>query len=192
MNNIAITGSFASGKSYAINFLKKMGYKVFSCDAYVKILYKDINIQNQIISELKGLNDFDKNKISDIIYSNDKERKKLEHIVHPLVRQGIKEFERKNIDERLIFTEVPLLFENDFDKNFTKVICVFCSEETRKKRVEKRNLRSIKIFQKIKQIQLPQEIKKEKADYIVDSEQNVEKQLLQIIDQIKNEKRNNT
>lgn len=185
MRNIAITGSFASGKSYAGNFLKKIGYKIFSCDAYVKTLYTDTTIQNSIIKQLTELTAFDKNKISDIIYSDDEERKKLENIVHPYVRKAVKDFEKKHIKEDLIFTEVPLLFEKGLEKNFAKVICVFCSESTRTARAKKRGLRSIKILEKIKQIQLPQAIKKEKADYIVDSEQNIETQLLKIIDKIK-------
>ena len=55
MRNIAVTGSFASGKTHIINYIKNLGYKVFSCDDYVKLLYQDKTITDQIEQEIKGL-----------------------------------------------------------------------------------------------------------------------------------------
>ena len=68
MRNIAVTGSFASGKTYVINCIKNLGYKVFSCDDYVKLLYQDKRITAQIEQEIKGLKVFDKSKLAEIIY----------------------------------------------------------------------------------------------------------------------------
>ncbi len=36
MKSIAITGSFASGKSFVLKYLEKLGYKIFSCDVYIQ------------------------------------------------------------------------------------------------------------------------------------------------------------
>ena len=55
MRNIAVTGSFASGKTYVINCIKNLGYKVFSCDDYVKLLYQDKSITAQIEQEINIL-----------------------------------------------------------------------------------------------------------------------------------------
>ena len=41
MKNIAITGSFASGKSFVLSCAKELGYKVFSCDDFIRDAYKD-------------------------------------------------------------------------------------------------------------------------------------------------------
>jgi dephospho-CoA kinase len=81
----------------------------------------------------------------------------------------------------LIFSEVPLLFEAGFDKDFSKIICILCSETTRLKRAKERGIKNLTIFEKIKNIQLPQEYKKKKADYILDSEKEIKPQLLKII-----------
>ena len=43
--HIAITGSFASGKSFVLECLKSMGYEIFSCDEYIKKLYEDKVLQ---------------------------------------------------------------------------------------------------------------------------------------------------
>jgi dephospho-CoA kinase len=45
MKSVAMTGSFASGKSFVLKYLEKIGYKIFSCDDYVKQLYLDLNVQ---------------------------------------------------------------------------------------------------------------------------------------------------
>ncbi|GAB4162457.1 MAG: dephospho-CoA kinase [Rickettsiaceae bacterium] len=185
MRNIAVTGSFASGKSYVINCLDELGYKVFSCDDYVRELYQRSDIQQLVVQELKDLNNFDKAKLAEIVYSNESERKKLEKIIHPLVREGIKNFEQQHENESLLFTEVPLLFETNFNRFFAKVICVFCSEETRLARANSRRNGSLNVFEKIKKIQFSQEVKKAKADYTIDSEKEVRQQLLVIIDKLK-------
>ncbi len=184
MRNIAVTGSFASGKTHIINYIKSLGYKVFSCDDYVKLLYQDRKITDKIEQEIKGLDIFDKSKLAEIIYDDDRMRKKLENIVHPLVRNGIKGFEFDNQNENLIFTEVPLLFESGFDKYFSKVICVFCLEETRWERAKLRKIKDFDSFEKIKKIQLPQEVKMAKSDFVINSEVDVEEKIIEIINKI--------
>ncbi|MBY0534049.1 MAG: dephospho-CoA kinase [Rickettsiaceae bacterium] len=184
MRNIAVTGSFASGKTYVINCIKNLGYKVFSCDDYVKLLYQDKRITAQIEQEIKGLKVFDKAKLAEIIYDDDKMRKKLENIVHPLVRNGIKDFEFDNQNENLVFTEVPLLFESGFNEYFSKVICVFCLEETRWERAKLRKIKDFDSFEKIKKIQLPQEVKMARSDFVINSEVDVEEKIIEIINKI--------
>lgn len=175
MINIAITGSFASGKSFVLNCIKSMGYKVFSCDDYVRELYKSPEIQSLVEHSVKGLASFDKRKLAEIIYNEDSARRSLELIIHPRVRKAIKEFEKENEKEEFLFTEVPLLFESGFDKYFAYSICVFCKEETRIKRAKSRGEETYKMFKKIKKIQLSQEEKKNMANFIVDTEMDADK-----------------
>jgi dephospho-CoA kinase len=188
MKNIAITGSFASGKSFVLSCAKELGYKVFSCDDFIRDAYKDINLQNLVISQIKGLEIFDKKKLSKIIYDNPEAKKKLEFIIHPLVRLGIKSFEEENKNQKIIFTEVPLLFESNFDKHFVCSVCVYCSEETRLQRAKKRGIDDISLYNKIKSAQLPQEEKKRRADFTINSDNSqkeIEKSLKDIIRGIK-------
>ena len=49
MKSIAITGSFASGKTFVLKYLEKAGYKTFSCDDYVRELYSEPNIRKDIL-----------------------------------------------------------------------------------------------------------------------------------------------
>jgi dephospho-CoA kinase len=93
-----------------------------------------------ILSTLKATlfeNGFDKKKLSQIIYSDDNQRRKLEQYIHTKVRKGINDFQNKHLNEPLIFVEVPLLFETGFNSYFDYSICVYCSEESRKERRSK-------------------------------------------------------
>ena len=146
MKNIAITGSFASGKSFVLSCAKNLGYKVFSCDDFIRNAYEDVDLQNIVVNEIKGLEVFDKKKLSRIIYDDPKSRKKLEFIIHPMVRSGIKEFEELNKNQEFIFTEVPLLFESNFDRYFAYSVCVYCAEETRLQRAKEREESVILIY----------------------------------------------
>jgi len=186
MLNIAITGSFASGKSFVLNCCKDLGYKVFSCDDFVKEIYEDVDLQNKVVSEISELKFFDKKELSRIIYDNLEERTKLESIIHPLVREGIKAFENLYKKQKLIFTEVPLLFESGLENNFSKIICVYCSEEIRLVRSKARGVDS-NLFEKIKSIQIDPKEKKAKSDFTIDSQNSkkeIEESLNNIIKQI--------
>jgi dephospho-CoA kinase len=188
MYNIAITGSFASGKTFVLNCLKSMNYKTFSCDDYVKFLYQDIVIQKLVENSIEGVGKFNKQSLAKIIYNNPKSRDKLEKIIHPKVRAAIKEFEEKYKTEDFIFTEVPLLFESGFDKYFSYNINVFCSEKTRIIRANNRGVIDPVIFEKIKKIQFAQEEKNKRADFVINSEkekEQIEEKLTEIINRIK-------
>lgn len=171
MLRIAITGSYASGKSFILNLIAQMGYPIFTCDDYVRGLYEDLNMQNQVIKAIPGLDKFDKKRLSEIIFSDEKARKTLEALIHPKVLEGINEFVGKNKTAKLIFFEVPLLFETDFDKYFDKTITVYCDEKLRLSRARTRHNFNEDLFNKIASIQYSQDKKKQLADCTINSEQ---------------------
>ena len=95
MKRIGITGSLASGKSTASNIFKKKG-PVFSADIAVKKLYTQNKFKEYISKKFKiksysNIKNFVKKKIL-----KDKNFfRKLEKIIHPLVRQEMKDFAKK-------------------------------------------------------------------------------------------------
>jgi dephospho-CoA kinase len=183
MKFVAITGSFASGKSFVSGYLENLGYKVFSCDDYVKKLYLDLKIQNDV-SKIIGIPAFDKKRIITIIYSDELKRKKLEDYIHPIVRSGIEDFKNKHSTEKILFVEIPLLFETGFNKYFDYSISVYCSEENRLKRAKTRENFNLEIYNKITEVQLPQDEKRKLADFQVNNDlgfRDTEKQIDEII-----------
>ncbi|WP_341752507.1 MULTISPECIES: dephospho-CoA kinase [unclassified Candidatus Tisiphia] len=185
---VGITGSYASGKTFVLNYLADLGFMTFSADEYIKNLYKELSIQNIILNLLPDLKIFDKRKIAELIYANDLSRSKLQNFIHPFVVESLSLFKRQNNDSEITFTEIPLLFEAGFDKYFDFYVTTFCSEESRLKRAMSREGFSLTTYNKISQIQLSQQIKIAKADFVINTDVNIvdlDKQITQLIQKLK-------
>lgn len=166
---IGITGSYASGKTFILDYLAEKGYKTFCADRCIKELYHDLNIQAQILDLLPRLNSFDLVKISNLIYNNDFAREKLQNFLYPLLIDRLLSFKQENAAHKFVFAEIPLLYEAKFDKYFDFVVTIYCSEEIRMQRAITRSSFDIETYNKIKEIQLSQESKIAKADFAINS-----------------------
>lgn len=189
MKKVAITGSYAVGKSSIIQMLSDVGYMVFDADVYVSKLYEDVAFQNVLVNEIEGLEVFDKEKLAGILYSNKEIRKKLESIIHPMVIKEINRIVQENSHEKIIFCEIPLLFEAGLTNEFDVSISIFCDENKRQLRAKERQNYSQEKYEKLKEIQLSQESKKKYADYVINSgneRAKIKEDINNIIEQIEN------
>ncbi|WP_347938523.1 dephospho-CoA kinase [Rickettsia oklahomensis] len=166
---ICITGSYASGKTFILDYLAEKGYKTFCADQCIKELYQDLSVQNQILTLLPELEYFNIRKISNLIYNYDLSREKLQNFIYPLLIDKLILFKKENANSKFVFAEIPLLYEAKFDKYFDFVVTIYCSEEVRMQRAITRSSFDIEIYNKIGEIQLSQESKIEKADFSINS-----------------------
>ena len=67
--------------------------------------------------------EIDKKLLSDIVFSNEKERLRLNQIAHPMIMQTLIE-QMSEAKEEIVFAEVPLLLEGGFEKEFDQIIVV--------------------------------------------------------------------
>lgn len=166
---IGITGSYASGKTFILDYLAKKGYKTFCADRCIKELYQNSKIQADILKLWPELESFNIGKISSIIYNHDLAREKLQNFIYPMLIDKLIQFKQENINSKFGFAEIPLLYEANFDKYFDFVVTVHCSENIRMQRAITRSSFDIAIYNKIKEIQLSQESKVAKADFAINS-----------------------
>ena len=146
MKKIAITGNIGSGKTTISNILLKAGYKVFQCDKEISNLYLVKNLQNEIKStfENKVKNLFFKNgrinkiALSDYVFSSSMQLRKLEKIIYYYLEITKKDFLEKNKKKKLLFFDIPLLFEKKLEDDYDFIIYLFLNKENQKKRVLKR------------------------------------------------------
>lgn len=177
MKKIAITGSVATGKSTVLNILKKMGFSTFSCDEVVKKLYEKAYIQNKILEtlgkEILGENGkIDKKKILEKIIEDPLFKKKLEKIFHPLVKKALLNFIKKEEKkEKIIFAEVPLLFEVGWEDLFDEIWVISCDENLQKKRIAKKGLKEW--GEKLLSLQIPLKEKEKKAHRVIYSDKSL-------------------
>ncbi|KAJ6644947.1 UDP-N-acetylglucosamine--N-acetylmuramyl-(pentapeptide) pyrophosphoryl-undecaprenol N-acetylglucosamine transferase [Pseudolycoriella hygida] len=170
---VGITGSYASGKTFLLNCLANLGFVTFSSDNYITELYQNLKIQDIILTE--------------IIYSEDLARQRLQDFIHPLVVEKLSLLKQQNSSAEIIFAEVPLLFEVGFEQYFDFYVTTFCKEKTRLARAKSRQGFDFKNYKKITEIQLPQKIKMEKADFIINTDveqKDLDKQIHQLIDHL--------
>lgn len=138
---VAITGGIGSGKSLASKFVQDLGYPVFSCDA----LYKEVIVSSEYILKVQTFfpeavrnGSIDRKKLSDIVFNDTEKLQQLNNISHPLIMNLL--LRRMNTENgRIIFAEVPLLFEGNFEKLFHKVIYIYRNENARIKAVMARD-----------------------------------------------------
>ena len=95
MIKIGITGSLASGKSTVAKIISRK-YPLFSADTAVKDLYKEKKFIFKIKKIFNIKNKNIKNEIKKIIQTDSSKLRKLELIVHPLVRKKMKTFTTRN------------------------------------------------------------------------------------------------
>ena len=172
---IAITGGIGSGKSTFCSKLKEKGFKIHSSDEQVAKLYK--NPDKKFVTYLRAIGlsksiskkNIDKKIISKIIFENKQIRKKLELYIFKIVRKKRSDFikQEKQKKTKLIFIDIPLLFENNLEKQFNKVISIIASKRVRLKRLKKTRKMTENQFKNITRSQTSDVIRKKKSDHVI-------------------------
>lgn len=190
---IGITGGIAMGKSEVTKYLKSHQYEVVDSDEIVKNLLKEQKVINQI-KELFG-DDYIENekvnkvKLGQLIFTKEDERLKLNNLIHPLVKEKIKN-KIKQAKGEIIFLDIPLLYEASFDDLCDKVIVVYTDYLTNLERLKRRDQIDDEYAKNKIASQMDIEIKKQKANYIIDNSHDLcytYKQIEDILQRIKKE-----
>ena len=173
MIKIGITGSLASGKTTASKFLSFRKGPLFSADKAVKELYQDKNFKLLIKKRFKIKN---KNKIKkslkNLILKNKENIKKLEKIIHPLVRKKMRSFTAQNKNKKFLFYEIPLLVESKLIKNFNVIIFIKAKKHLRLKRFLLKS-GDKKLFNLLNDKQMADVKKIKFCDHVVVNEKNL-------------------
>ena len=152
---IGITGGIGSGKSTFSKEAIKRKFKLIDSDQDVSYIYK--NPKKEFLDYLKkiGLGEsvrnknINKQKISKIIFSQKKIRLKLENYIFKKVRKNRSDFikNEKRKKTKIIFCDIPLLFENNLEDEFDKIISIISSQKQRYKRllISKKISKTLKI-----------------------------------------------
>ena len=108
-----------------------------------------------------------KTEILKAILANKNNLKKITKIVHPIVRLKMLNFIKKNKKKKAIVLDIPLYLENKINKKGDVIIFVEAKKSEINNRLKRRPNFNLKIFNKLKKIQLPVHFKKKKANFII-------------------------
>ena len=190
---IGITGGIASGKSNVCQIISELGYEVINCDKITSDFSEiDGPIYKAILKEFgeSYLTDdlqIDKKKIAKEIFNNPKAKERLDNATHPIIIEEVKRL-LSLIDDGLVFVEAPLLYEAKIENIFNKIICVFLKKKIQVERLMAREgIDEDYALAKIHS-QMDLYMKKELADYVIDSKGTFEEtksQVINIINELK-------
>ena len=142
---IAITGKIGSGKSTVAEIIKDIGYFVFESDKEVDKLFNSNHIKNKIQNlfyKIQNLTNKDgsinKTLLGDYVFSNKSELKTLEDLIYPLLKKERQKFINSKKMEKILFFDIPLLFEKKLFTEYNFIIYVYVKEKIQRERVLRR------------------------------------------------------
>src|SRR5210317_714944 len=168
MIRIALVGSIGSGKTFISSLF---GYPVFNADQSVSKIYS--NNKKIFYKFKKKLPKFftdppiKKEELIKAIVKNKNSLNIISKIMHPEVRKDIKKFIKKHNKKKAIVLDIPLFLENKLNKKKDVIIFVKSPNTEVLKRLRKRKNFNNLVFQQLKKIQLPLNIKKRYSHYVI-------------------------
>jgi formamidopyrimidine-DNA glycosylase len=140
---LGVTGPIGSGKSTITNYLKNDNFQIINADQIVHNLYDDENVKNNVAKllhvQLTDDGKLDNTKIKETLLNDSKLKIKLEHYIHPLVKDIIINEIKKHSPHDKIAIEVPLLFEAGYDYLFDDILYVDIDKAKEKELLRARN-----------------------------------------------------
>jgi dephospho-CoA kinase len=173
MKVLGLTGSIGMGKSTAANAFRRLRVPVFDADAAVHRLQgKGGAAVRPIEAAFPGTTKdgrVDRAALRAVVLADPAARKRLERIIWPLVRQAERAFlaAARRRGERIAVLDIPLLLETGGETRVDEVIVVSAPPDIQRARVLARGTMSPAQFAAIRAAQMPDALKRRKADRVV-------------------------
>lgn len=191
---LGLTGSIGMGKSETAKMFVRQNIPVFDSDQAVHDLMGPGGAAvTAVESAFPGVvteNAIDRKRLGARVFGDPAALNKLEKILHPKVSalraQFVKQAEAAGHD--LVVLDVPLLFETGGEAQCDHVIVVSAPAGVQRQRVLSRPGMTADKFEHILAKQLPDQQKRERADFIVQTDQGIgyaEDQVRAIIEKIR-------
>lgn len=178
MITLALTGSIGMGKSTVASMFADAGIPTFDADATVRRLQgPGGRLVPAIEKRFPGTTRdgaVDRDALSVAVLGDPDELAALESIVHPAVHHERTRFIVEHGSAPALLFDIPLLFETGGDTAFDKVIVVSAPAALQRERVMHRPGMTSEKFEQILARQLPDEEKRARADFVIDTSGSLE------------------
>src|SRR5690349_19357203 len=191
MRVLGLTGSMGMGKSTTAKLFTEAGVPVYDADATVHKVYEGEAVP-AIEAAFPGTTAngrVDRARLSAKVVHDAAAIKRLEGIVHPMVRAYHQKFldEAERAGAPVAVVDIPLLFETGGDQRVDAVVVVTTSPELQRERILARGTMSGETLDAILAKQMPDAEKRRRADFVVDTSHGldpVRAQIRDILDQV--------
>lgn len=174
MKIIGLTGSIAMGKSAMASMFRDEGIPVHDADQAVHDLMSAGGMAAGPVGEafpqaVREDGSIDRPTLGRLVFNNGQLRQQLEQILHPLVRLERDEWLALHQDQHTPFValDVPLLFETGGEKDCDITVVASASPYLQRRRALARPQMTPERFDAILELQMPDKMKREKADFVV-------------------------
>ena len=173
MIRIALTGSIGMGKSTVAAMFERAGIPVFDADAVVRALQGPGGALVERIGARfpravdRGL--LDRERLARVVLEDPEQLAALERIVHPAVQDARQAFIDSHRDAPALLFDIPLLFETGGEAAFDKIIVVSAPVQVQRTRVLRRAGMTAEKLDSILARQLPDEEKRKRADFVIET-----------------------
>ena len=172
---IGITGSIGMGKTTIAQMLKRFNIPIFDSDKEVKDILENNNLVKDQVHQLwhdviltqENEKKKDKKLLSIKMFTDRKNRKTLENILHPLVHKRRDCFIKSKTKSFIIALDVPLLYETGTDKICDNIFLAYTNEKEQEERVLSRPNMTLKKFNLIKKAQWSTKVKRKRNPYLI-------------------------
>ena len=170
MIKIGILGDIGSGKSFVS---KQFGLPIFNADKEVKNIYNNdrscfIKLRKKLPKFINSFPIKKKNLIKAIL-SNIKNLREINKIIHPIVRKKMNKFFLKNINQKAVILDIPLLLENKINTKSYILIFVDAKKKNIEKNLKKRKYYNRNLLNKLRKIQISLNSKKKLSNFIIEN-----------------------
>jgi dephospho-CoA kinase len=178
MRILGLTGSIGMGKSTTAKLFIEAGVPVYDADATVHKIYAG-EAAPAVEEAFPGTTvdgKVDRVKLSAVVVHDGEAMKRLERIVHPMLRAHHKAFldEAEAAGAPVAVVDVPLLYETGGEKRVDAVVVVTTDPVTQRERILARDNMTADKLDAILARQLPDAEKRKRADFVVDTSHGLE------------------
>ncbi|PZO51635.1 MAG: dephospho-CoA kinase [Alphaproteobacteria bacterium] len=175
MKVVGLTGSIGMGKSTVAKMFAEEGAPAFDSDAAAHALYEPggaavapIEAAFPGVSKDGGV---DRTALSARVVGDAEAIKRLEAIVHPLVRKAQAKFLQANLvgGADIVVLDIPLLFESASAALFDKIVVVSAPADVQRERVLARPGMTPEKFEALLARQVPDAEKRARSDFVIDT-----------------------
>jgi len=144
MKVVGITGGIGSGKTTVCRIFELLGIPVFNADAEAKKLYdeplirkKTIKLLGKQILDRKGK--IDKKKLASIVFNDKSSLKKINGLIHPIIRQRFLTWRKKQSGTNYLIKEAAIMIESGAHKYIDYLISIESFKSLKISRIMKRD-----------------------------------------------------
>ncbi|CAN5118940.1 dephospho-CoA kinase [soil metagenome] len=181
---LGLTGSIGMGKSTTAKLFEEAGVPVYDADATVHKVYEGEAVP-AVEAAFPGSTvngKVDRQKLSAMVVNNPDAMKRLETVVHPMLRSHQLKFldDAEKSGAPVAVLDVPLLYETGGEKRVDAVVVVTTAPEVQRERILARANMTHDKLEAILARQIPDEEKRRRADFVVDTSHGLEPVRLRI------------